>query len=198
MNAQLRPRDPMDALSADLAACVRFLIEIGLSVSVVDDVGTRTFSPGIRIRGGSLEIDPTAQPSSLLHEAGHLATMPTRFRPLMDGNLYRSLQLIEQQLEALNLDPDHPLMRAMVQCSDTEATAWAWAAGIHLGLPHEVIVRDEDYSGDGESIRTMLAMNSYFGINGMVWAGMCINPRRPGGYPRMLTWLQSADIEAAA
>lgn len=115
----------------------------------------------------------------------------------MDGNLYRSLHLIEQQLEALDLDPDHPLMKAIVQCSDTEATAWAWAAGVHLGLPHEVIVRDEDYAGDGASIRTMLAMKSYFCINGMVWSGMCGNPRRPDGYPRMINWLQRADIVAS-
>jgi len=193
LNAQLRPQDPEDALPGDVAACVAFLREIGLSVSVLEAVGPGTFTPGIRIRAGSLEIDPTARASGLLHEAGHLATMPTRFRPLMEGNLYASVRRISMLASDLGLEPDHPLERALIQCGDTEATAWAWAAGCHIGLSPTAIIQDDEYEGEGAEIRGMLSMNAYFGISGMTHAGLCGHPRRPGGYPAMRKWLQDAD-----
>src|SRR3546814_2335746 len=71
-----------------------------------------------------------------------------------------------------DLSPDAPEMRAIMQAGETEATAWAFAAGRAIGLPDHVIIEDQDYDGEGEGIRFGLALNAYVGINGMVRGGM--------------------------
>jgi hypothetical protein len=48
-----------------------------------------------------------------------------------------------------------------MQASDPEATAWARTALVHLGIPLKDIIRDEDYDGKGEVIRTGLKMRHY-------------------------------------
>ncbi len=60
--------------------------------------------------------------------------------------------------------PDSPLSRAIIQCSDPEATAWAWAAGIHLGLPPKIIIQHDEYDGAGRDIRQGLSINCYPGF----------------------------------
>src|SRR3546814_7008484 len=67
-----------------------------------------------------------------------------------------------------DLSPDAPEMRAIMQAGETEATAWAFAAGRAIGLPDHVIIEAQDYDGEGEGIRFGLALNAYVGINGMV------------------------------
>src|SRR3546814_296386 len=86
-----------------------------------------------------------------------------------------------------DLSPDAPEMRAIMQAGETEATAWAFAAGRAIGLPDHVIIEDQDYDGEGEGIRFGLALNAYVGINGMVRGGMCESVR---AYPAMIKWLQ--------
>ena len=75
------------------------------------------------------------------------------------------------------------MMCAIVQSSDCEATAWAWAAGLNLGVPIDLIVSDQAYGSEGASIRTQLRLNAYVGINGLQHAGMC---SRRGNVPRDL------------
>src|SRR3546814_15149914 len=86
-----------------------------------------------------------------------------------------------------DLSPDAPEMRAIMQAGETEATAWAFAAGRAIGLPDHVIIEDQDYDGEGEGIRFGLALNAYVGINGMVRGGMCESVR---AYTAMITWMQ--------
>lgn len=85
-----------------------------------------------------------------------------------------------------------------MQCSDPEATAWAWAAGVHLGLPPEAVIMDHEYDGEGEGIRLALQLKCYLGINGLTHAGICSNPRVDGGYPVLRSWLQLATVPASA
>src|SRR3546814_16605839 len=84
-----------------------------------------------------------------------------------------------------DLSPDAPEMRAIMQAGETEATAWAFAAGPAIGLPDHVIIEDQDYAGEGEGIRFGLALHAYVGLHGMVRGGMCQtvrgqNRKRPG------------------
>lgn len=77
-----------------------------------------------------------------------------------------------------------------------EATAWAWAAGVSIGLKPGQIIQDDEYDGDGASIRSRLQANQYAGINGLAHAGMCkrgawVPPE--ARYPNMTAWLQAAD-----
>lgn len=181
----------MSEMPANLAKVASFLNEIGLPARLVEEVQPGTFMPGIRIDGGELEFTARCLVSDLLHEAGHLACVPPRFRSKMSGNLSTGQRAMCEKLALEDHEPDGPLVRAVLQCGDTEATAWAWAAGTHLRLPEAQIIQDQDYDGEGAGVRQALRLGAYLGINGLIAAGMCANPRR-GGYPEMEKWLQDA------
>lgn len=160
---------------------IDFLInEVGIPVSIED--GVKGFAGPVIIRNGELVISPECHPSALLHEAGHLAITPADFRHLMDGNLYQSFKEIDRIVTDLDLDPEHIIVRAFMQMSDPEATAWAWAAGKHLGIPEEDIILDSEYDNSGKLIRMQLSMNGYLGINGIASAGFCKTSKRLANY----------------
>lgn len=171
---------------------MQFLNRIGLRVSV--EPGANGFIPHVAVVDGGLHVDRAAPASGLLHEAGHLALVPTQFRHYLSGDLDAGVKRIFSELDSLNLGPDSKLERAMLQASDPEATAWAWAAGKAIGIPERMIIQDFEYSGSGGFIRSALAANSYVGINGMSHAGFCIPRKRPNQvepvYPELAFWLQ--------
>jgi len=179
-----------------LTLCVEFLREIGLGVHFRR--GASGFCPGVDISNGQLMIDPeVAYASVVLHEAGHLAIVPDRYRSLLQSNVDEGVNAMLEEVCSMGLPPDHPLYRAAIQTSDPEATAWAWAAGTHLGLPGPEIIRDDEYDGGGAEIRLMLAAGRYLGIHGLAHAGFCHVPSymaRANGieavFPRLRRWLQ--------
>ncbi len=182
-------------MQSDLMVSINFLERIGLGVKLQE--GVSGFVEGVRIESGILLVDPACRVSGLLHEAGHLACIPTRFRHYMDDNLANGMRRMMSEIRELSLDPDHPLERAAIQCSDPEATAWAWAAGIALGLRFEQIIQDDEYDAGGAGIRMMLIANRYLGINGLAHAGMCKRGYfvdKAECYPKMQCWLQTADV----
>jgi hypothetical protein len=142
------------------------------------EAGATGFSDGCRIDQGTLVTDPECRISTVLHEAGHLAITPRCFRSLMNGNLYAGQREMLRRIDEEGLHPDAPLYRAVIECSDPEATAWAWAAGVSLGLPGREIIRDDEYDGEGADIRLALQMNAYFGIHGLAHAGFCAIRKR--------------------
>lgn len=179
---------------AEVQVVVEFLRKIGLEVC--DREGVSGFCPGILVEGGRIVVDRAiCEASNLLHEAGHVAVVPTEFRHLLNGNLSKGIKEMFDHLEEMDLHPDSPIYRAALQCGDQEATAWAWAAGKALNLPEHSIIREVDYSGAGNEVRTQLQMRHYGGINGLHHAGLCNMPR-PGMqtevYPQMKAWLQTA------
>lgn len=168
---------------------VAFLRQIGLEVIEAEEASG--FLEDIRIEQGRLYYRPSAHASNLLHEAGHLAVLPSRFRPLAGDDLQKVFILMHDEVGQLiqkpDCDPDAPEIREVMQAGETEATAWAFAAGRAIGLPDTITIRDEDYDGEGESVRTGLICNAYFGINGLVAGGMCASVR---SYPTLTRWLQ--------
>lgn len=169
---------------------VSFLNEIGIPTTY--KVGAAGFTEGCRIEKGTLTVDPDCRISALLHEAAHLAITPSCFRALMDGDLYAGQREMLRIVKDAGLHPDGPLYRAVIQCTDPEATAWAWAAGVALGIEAESIIRDDDYEGDGESIRWMLRAGMYYGIHGLAHAGFCRIRARDGvkAFPHLNFWTQ--------
>ena len=175
----------------EISATVDFLRNIGLELIEAD--GASGFLDTIRIDAGKLYYQPgITSPANLLHEAGHLAVLPKQYR-MRAGECVDDIihEMCEEMGEALaanpDLSPDAPEMRAIMQAGETEATAWAFAAGRAIGLPDHVIIEDEDYDGEGEGIRFGLALNAYVGINGIVRGGMCQSVK---AYPTMIKWLQ--------
>ncbi|MDK6079752.1 hypothetical protein [Massilia varians] len=180
-------------MKAALTRVLDHLAAIGIEVHIVP--GATGFIPGCRIEAGALLVDPECAPSAVLHDAGHVALVPSRFRSYMSDNLGAGMKRMFDDLHEMDLPPDHPLQRAAIQCSDPEATAWAWAAGMAVGLAPEEIILDAEYGGTGAEIRSMLQANQYVGINGLAHAGMCkrghwVAPE--ARYPNMHCWLQAA------
>jgi hypothetical protein len=171
---------------------IGFLNAIGITAFY--ETGATGFSEGCRIDHGTLAVDPGCRISTMLHEAGHLAITPSCFRSWMHGNLYEGQRRMLDAVSDAGLHPDDPLYRAGIQCSDPEATAWAWAAGIALGLTGAEIIRDDEYGGEGESIRLALRMRAYVGVHGLAHAGLCRIRDRDGlaGWPHLLCWTQEA------
>jgi hypothetical protein len=169
-----------------------FLNEAGLPVSVVP--GATGFVKNIALVEGKVQVDPKCLPSVLLHEAGHLAVIPSRYRHLMTGNLYASMRQIFADPEIDLMNPDDPVSRALLQCGDSEVTAWAWAVGKHLGIHEDQIILDDQYQEGGDFVRMQLQTRGYIGMNGLSHGGFCVvraNPYRPlPVYPELAFWLQ--------
>lgn len=169
-----------------------FLADIGLTV--LWRPGASGFIDHIEVVAGALHLDPRCSISALLHEAGHLALVPTPYRAMLSGDVHRAIGQVFDDPSVSELPPDHPTLRALLQASDPEATAWAWAAGRHLGVPDELIILDGEYSGGGRDIRLALAARRYIGIHGLMHAGFCVvraTPYRPlPTYPDLAFWLQ--------
>ena len=168
-----------------LPIAVAGLRAIGLTV--IEDDAAVGFVPGVRIAGGTLRYAPGATDSNLLHEAGHLAILPENLRPLAEDDLSGVWEAIRGEFQTARCaDPDAPYPRAD-QCSDPEATAWAFAAGRQFGLAPEQIIRDQDYDGDGAGVRFGLEHNAYAGIHGLRHAGFLARVR---DFPKLERWLQ--------
>jgi hypothetical protein len=174
-----------------LDASVKFLRSIGLELIESDNASG--FLDTIKIDAGKIYYQPgKTSPANILHEAGHLAVLPLRYRArageCVDDVICEMCDEMGEMLAAdPDLSPDAPEMRAIMQAGETEATAWAFAAGRAIGLPDHVIIEDQDYDGEGEGIRFGLALNAYVGINGMVRGGMCESVK---AYPARTKWLQ--------
>ena len=85
---------PNDAAreTQELQRVIDFLLTIGLPVVV--EPGAKGFVNMVRISAGCLFVDPACAASALLHEAGHLAIVPNRFRAYMDDNLQAGIQIM--------------------------------------------------------------------------------------------------------
>ena len=164
---------------------ISFLNSIGIKTQKV--YSARGFLNEVRIDKGEILYTDKASISNLLHEAGHLAVLPENYRCKAEDDLSK----IQNKMldENLDIEPDSESMRILLQAGETEATAWAYAAGVAIGLPEEVIIEDKDYDNDGKNIRLCLSMRSYLGINGLRNGGMIFDVKE---YPVMARWLQPA------
>lgn len=170
-----------------------FLNEVGIQAFEVDHVSG--FLPNCRITHGAIQYTRDCDVSDLLHEAGHLATVPEQFRSYLDGDVGAGHKRMLAELQLLNLSPDEKLHRAAMQCSDPEATAWGWAVAEHLGVPVELRILDHHFSNDGATQRLAFGMGYHLGINGLAHGGFCVT--RPAlekymgrpAFPRLLYWV---------
>jgi hypothetical protein len=137
-----------------------------------------TFLPGLQLENGNLVIDTEKlqYPGDMLHEAGHLATMPPGVRETMSDNL-----------------PDSDLNRG----GEMMALAWSYAAAVHIGLDLRVVFHPDGYRGGGDAIIQNFAKKNYIGVPMLQWAGMTYDEKRAPEfgvlpYPNMIRWLRES------
>ncbi len=157
-------------------AIVDFIAGIGLPIretTLPDD----TFLPGVELREGGILVDPARLqwPGDLLHEAGHLAVLPSQVRHIAEE--------------------DQPNAADAAHAGETEAMAWAYAAALEIGIPVEVLVHDGGYHGRARDLLQMYAFGVYPGLRGLCDARLAAAPGFTPDcgevrYPRMLKWLR--------
>lgn len=175
---------------------VEFLRGIGLTIEV-GPFGAQGFLPGVTIERGVMRVDPQHLHVSgdLLHEAGHIATVPSRLRPRLGMNLETSLR------QAVDDDPD-PLAQVALFHTETMALAWSYAALRALDLPPETIFFAGGYRMDaGQQARFLhlLESGNNFGIAHLAHAGMTgpcgimamLHDNGLPPFPTMTRWLQA-------
>ncbi|EMO9521124.1 hypothetical protein ACR3H8_19990 [Pseudomonas aeruginosa] len=181
-------------LCPSAAKVVGFIDELGLLAGIEPNVSG--WAGPCRIVEGKLLASPECPASTLLHELAHIAIVPSRYRYLLNDNISIGVRRAFELAAPLMDDPDSAFSRAMINMGDCEATAWAWAAGTHLGITPEQIIQDEEYDHGGQDIRLALKFNSYLGINGLAHAGFCcvrtskhFTKQKPA-FPKLAFWLQ--------
>jgi hypothetical protein len=153
---------------------VAFLNSIGIPVRE-GPVAADSFLPGLSIINGSLVYDRLSLqwPGDLLHEAGHIATTPTSMRAVLNDSLEPS---------------------ALVQhAGEAEATAWAYAATVYLGLAPSVLFHLGEYHGKSSSLIATYSCGVYPGCYGLSQAGMTllgVDATSTPPYPHMTQWLR--------
>lgn len=173
---------------------VAFLRQVGLTLRRVETLNGAGFLEDVRVVSGELHFLPNAKACNLLHEAGHVAICPGRYRHLMSDDVEEGARAMYEQMERDGIPPGAREWEVALQVSEAEATAWSWAAGKAAGLPDAEIIEDWCFNGEGALTRTMLASRSHYGINGLAHAGFCRtsnSDRRVGVvYPGLNFWLQ--------
>lgn len=162
--------------TSTLGRIVEFLDGIGIVVTQ-GAVPRPSFLPGVRIAGGGLVYDPSslAWPGDLLHEAGHVAVTPAALRSTLDDGV--------------------ELPSSVLHATEVEATAWAYAAVVHLRLDPSVLFHSGGYGGASPGLVSTYSLGVHPGSFGLAQAGMTnVGPeaRRRGlpVYPEMSLWLR--------
>lgn len=157
--------------------------------------GTRfsqTFNHGIWIEDGELVYDADeAHPGDLLHDAGHLAVLPECVRSrIAGGDIEDSLlplirDYMEKHPQAVAF-PEDPAARALLQSSDLEVIAWAWAAALAAGVnPRLTCANGFPNEGDVDATVVGLKARNHPGIEGLLLSGFVSSPAQ---YPRLNFW----------
>ena len=158
-------------MTESLQKVLAFFDEIGIAYQL-QSLTEPGFLAGVLIKNGGLCIDPMqlAYPGDLLHEAGHIAVMPTAQRHLLNDNVNESA--------------------GQGPAEEMAAIAWSWAALLHLKLPPEFLFHAEGYKGGSEAYIAAFSTGGGFGYPLLSWYGMCDPAGAEGGYPRMKLWLR--------
>jgi hypothetical protein len=162
--------DPLTAQIAD------FLIGIGIPVEPAE-LQDDAFLPGISAVRGGLLVDESrlAYPGDLLHEAGHIANMPSWAREAQDGNV-----------DVPGLDTGS---------LEWAAIPWSYAAALAIGIDPAVVFHEGGYAGRAEGLVQTFRLGGMFGVHLLESAGLTATGARAAElgvepFPHMLRWLR--------
>lgn len=159
-----------------LNKCIDFLYQIGIHVRE-DKLPADSFLPGLSIEEGCIVIDRAAlkYPGDILHEAAHIAIVPSPERPSLNA-------------AAIGKRPRR-------ESEEMMAIAWSYAACMHIGLDPHIVFHDGGYKGGGSYIADAFANKNYFGLPMLQWVGLTADEKNAPGlnvdpYPNMIKWLR--------
>jgi len=158
------------------AKMVDFIREIGIEV-VEKPLNEETFIPGIYIEKGKLLVDEEKllYPGDLLHEAGHIAMVPSHLRYYATGNVGKIDEIGSSY--------------------EVEAIAWSWAAVVALGIDPEILFHNKGYKGGAQGLLFNFQMGVYIGIKGIEDAELAYTNNKAAElgiqpFPIMQKWLR--------
>lgn len=163
------------ALDEYLAICISFLEEIGIETKF-EKLDEPCFLPGLTIRNGNIIIDKESlsYPGDILHEAGHIASVPAAERLTLTAS---SIEKREQR-----------------EAEEMMAIAWSYAACMRLDLDPYVVFHNDGYRGGGGYIADSFSNKNYFGVPMLQWKGMTADEKNAlelnvAPYPHMIKWM---------
>lgn len=160
-----------------LDVCIEFLHQIGIETTF-RKIGNKSFLPGLLINKGMIIIDKDAleHPGDILHEAGHIAVVPSADR--------RSLS--EKGI----------IKRKNREAEEIMAIAWSYAACIHLEIDPFFVFHEQGYRGGRDYITDSCHAKSYIGLSMLEKIGLTTNEKNARrlnipSYPHMIKWLHA-------
>jgi len=170
-----------------------FLRTIGFTV--LEDSISASFLSGVEPRCNmTLAYDPDTMvcAGDVLHEAGHLAIIPSVFRNKIAGNIDESLAPVANAYfatHAFHIGPnfyEDPIGRAILQADESAAQAWSYAAALAAGIDPKIVFDSESIDDEYAGVLTGLHLKCHAGINSMTASGMT----NRNIFPKMHRWLQ--------
>ncbi|WP_205755954.1 hypothetical protein [Lacibacter luteus] len=154
------------------------------SINFINSIGIETvfcrlnsedcFLPGIFISNGKILIDKEKllHPGDIIHEAGHLAVIPSA--------------------ERMNTSGPDIAKRKDAASEEMMAIAWSYAACKHLAVDPAFVFHEEGYKGGGKNIIEDFDAGRYFGVPVLQWLGMTVTKsgNTAEDYPAMHKWLR--------
>lgn len=153
-----------------------FLNRLGLNIYArsLDD---ETFLSGLLIENGEIFVDEArlAFPGDILHEAGHLATAPAKFRPQLSD----TVMLPDFDMDSL----------------ETAAMLWSFAAAKHLQIDLRIVFHQGGYKGRAEGILFNYSIGLFMGLHILEEAEMAFGDTLAAQkgvepFPKMQKWLR--------
>ncbi len=159
-----------------LEKCILFLNGIGIVTTLIAS-DPNGFLPGLSIHRGTILINLSRldNPGDILHEAGHLAVIPSDDRPLLnDADISKRVDREAEEMMAI---------------------AWSYAACIYLGIDPRFVLHENGYKGGANYIVEQFEKSEYFGLPILQCVGLTANEKTAARlnilpYPHMIKWLR--------
>jgi hypothetical protein len=176
-----------------LSKVVSWLERRGFNVKA-GSLWAKPFNDGVWLDGDLVVYDPNvAHPGDLLHEAGHLAILPscirTHVKPgdLEKFTLPQITKYMQDHPDAM-AHPEDPVALACMNAGDLEAIAWSYAAAVDAKVDPGLVC-ENGFSDDESGPTTLMLLKNkgYFGVSGLRMAGF-VNWTRD--FPKLKFWRQ--------
>lgn len=161
------------AIADPFALSLDFIRTIGLPIASAETLAG-SLIPGFALEKGVLyycEAEILC-PGDVLHEAAHLAVIPSA--------------------ERASLSNDTIGERSESEAEEMMCIAWSYAACLHLGLDPEFVFHAEGYKGGGDYLAENFAQGRYIGVPMLQYVGMALEQSTgdQAAYPAMIKWLR--------